>query len=247
MYPYMETIVFFARTPEIGHGKTRLRTALSEEQIFHITRKLYDDLLETLTDTGYRVVVYYDGEEPSLSLPCVPQKEADLGERMASSILTEIQKGPVLLMGCDLLGVDGDLIEEGFRLLKNRDVVFAPAEDGGYGIVGMRRFVDVFSSITYSRPDVLEKTVEKAKTAGAKVALLPTIRDIDYFEDLVREALNSPVVSKEEDVFGTVYTSEEGSRLWILKDKNRVPEHSLYCEPKIMLPFYHSIQAKEVK
>ena len=150
-------------------------------------------------------------------------------------------------MGCDLLGVDGDLIEEGFRLLKDRDVVFAPAEDGGYGIVGMRRFVDVFSSITYSRPDVLEKTVEKAKTAGATVALLPTIRDIDYFEDLVREALNRPVVSKEEDVFGTVYTSEEDSRLWILKDKNRVPEHSLYCEPKIMLPFYHSIQAKEVK
>lgn len=243
----METIVFFARTPEIGHGKTRLRTALSEEQIFHITRKLYDDLLETLTDTGYRVVVYYDGKEPSFSLPCVPQKEVDLGERMASSIRTEIQKGPVLLMGCDLLGVDGDLIEEGFRLLKDRDVVFAPAEDGGYGIVGMRRFVDVFSSITYSRPDVLEKTVEKAKTAGATVALLPTIRDIDYFEDLVREALNSPVVSKEEDVFGTVYTSEEDSRLWILKDKNRVPEHSLYCEPKIMLPFYHSIQAKEVK
>lgn len=243
----METIVFFALTPEIGHGKTRLRTALSEEQIFHITRKLYDDLLETLTDTGYRVVVYYDGKEPSFSLPCVPQKEVDLGERMASSIRTEIQKGPVLLMGCDLLGVDGDLIEEGFRLLKDRDVVFAPAEDGGYGIVGMRRFVDVFSSITYSRPDVLEKTVEKAKTAGATVALLPTIRDIDYFEDLVREALNSPVVSKEEDVFGTVYTSEEDSRLWILKDKNRVPEHSLYCEPKIMLPFYHSIQAKEVK
>lgn len=62
----------------------------------------------------------------------------------------------------------------------------------------------------------------------------------------MREALNSPVVSKEEDVFGTVYTSEEGSRLWILKDKNRVPEHSLYCEPQIMLPFYHSIQTKEI-
>lgn len=242
----METIIFFARTPEVGHGKTRLRTALSEEQIFHITRKLYDDLLETLTDTGYRVVVYYDGKEPSLSLPCVPQKETDLGERMASSFRTEIQKGPVLLMGCDLLGVDGDLIEKGFRLLKDRDVVLAPAEDGGYGIVGMRRFVDVFSSITYSRPDVLKKTVEKAKTAGATAALLPTIRDIDYFEDLVREALKSPVVSKEEDVFGTVYTSEAGSRLWVLKDKDRVPEHSLYCEPKIMLPFYHSIQTKEM-
>lgn len=242
----METIIFFARTPEVGHGKTRLRTALSEEQVYAITRKLYDDLLEKLTATGYRVVVYYDGKEPSLSLPCVPQKEADLGERMASSIRTEIQKGPVLLMGCDLLGVDGDLIEKGFRLLKDRDVVLAPAEDGGYGIVGMRRFVDVFSSITFSRPDVLEKTVEKAKTAGATAALLPTIRDIDYFEDLVREALKSPVVSKEEDVFGTVYTSEAGSRLWILKDKDRVPEHSLYCEPKIMLPFYHSIQTKEM-
>lgn len=243
----METIVFFARTPEVGHGKTRLRSALSEEQIYRITRKLYNDLLETLTATGCRVVVHYDGKKPSLSLPCVPQKKADLGERMASSIRSEIQKGPVILLGCDLLGVDGDLIEEGFRLLKDRDVVLAPAEDGGYGIVGMRRFVDVFSSITYSRPDVLEKTVEKAEAAGATVALLPTIRDIDYFEDLVREALNSPVASKGEDAYGTVYTSEEGSRLWILKDKNRVPEHSLYCEPQIMLPFYHSIQTKEVK
>ena len=246
MQLFMETILFFARTPEVGHGKTRLRAALSEEQIYHITRKLYDDLLETLTATGYRVVVYYDGKEPSLSLPCVPQKEADLGERMASSIRSEIQKGPVLLMGCDLLGVDSDLIEEGFRLLKDRDVVLAPAEDGGYGIVGMRRFVDLFSSITYSRPDVLEKTVEKAETAGATVALLPTIRDIDYFEDLVRETLNSPVLSKGEDAYGTVYLSEEGSRLWILKDKNRVPEHSLCCEPKTMLPFYHSIQTKEM-
>lgn len=242
----METIIFFARTPEVGHGKTRLRAALSEEQIYHITRKLYDDLLETLTATGYRVVVYYDGKEPSLSLPCVPQKEVDLGERMASSIRSEIRKGPVLLMGCDLLGIDGDLIEEGFRLLKERDVVLAPAEDGGYGIVGMRRFVDLFSSITYSRPDVLKKTVEKAEAAGATVALLPTIRDIDYFEDLVRETLNSPVLSKGEDAYGTVYLSEEGSRLWILKDKNRVPEHSLCCEPKTMLPFYHSIQTKEM-
>lgn len=243
----METILFFARTPEVGHGKTRLRTTLSEEQIFHITRKLYDDLLETLTATGHRVVVYYDGKEPSLSLPCIPQKEADLGERMASSIRSEIQNGPVILLGCDLLGVDCDLIEEGFRLLKERDVVLAPAEDGGYGIVGMRRFVDLFSSITYSRPDVLEKTVKRAEAAGATVALLPTIRDIDYFEDLVREALNSPVVSKGEDAYGTVYLSETGSRLWILKDKNRVPEHSLCCEPKVMLPFYHSIQTKEVK
>lgn len=242
----MKTILFFARTPEVGHGKTRLRTILSEEQIFHITRKLYDDLLKTLTATDHRVLVHYDGKKPSLSLPCVPQKEADLGDRMASSIRSEIRKGPVLLMGCDLLGVDGDLIEEGFRLLKTHDVVLAPAEDGGYGIVGMRRFVDLFSSITYSRPDVLEKTVKKAEAAGATVALLPTIRDIDYFEDLVREALNSPVVSKEEDVFGTVYLSETGSRLWILKDKTRVPEHSLFCEPKIMLPFYHSIQTKEM-
>ncbi|MDY3118463.1 MAG: TIGR04282 family arsenosugar biosynthesis glycosyltransferase [Peptoniphilus sp.] len=243
----METIIYFARTPEAGYGKTRLRSVLSEEQIYSIVKKLYDDLLEILTHTAHDVVIHYDGKDPFLPLPGVRQVDADLGKRMAEAIRSQIDKGPVVLLGCDLLGVDETLLEEAFRLLKTKDVVLAPAEDGGYGIIGMSRFVDVFSSITYSRPDVLEKTMERAKKVGASVGLLPTIRDIDVFEDLLRERLKSPVAEKSSDAYGTLYTAANGNRLWILNRKDKHPPSSSFYSPTTMFPFFHCIQTKETK
>jgi radical SAM protein with 4Fe4S-binding SPASM domain len=75
-------------------------------------------------------------------------------------------------------------IDEAFMALAEVDAVFAPAEDGGYNLVGLKQTYDLFSGISMSTPHVLADTLERARALGLSVHLLPTSFDVDEIEDL---------------------------------------------------------------
>ena len=235
----MNTIIFFSRTPESGHGKTRLRKDVPDEKVDAIAAYLYEKMYGTLANTPFRLVIHYDGKVPAKDVPSSLQEGRDLGDKMARSLQRELPHGPALLIGSDLMGVDEDYIADAFRALEKKDIVLGPARDGGYGLVGITHFVDIFSGITYSQGDVLENTVKKAKAQGKSVALLDTIRDIDDISDLAAEVLESPIASFSENETCFLFCSDDGKELKVFKrDPNNT---SGLLHPTIMMPFFHFI------
>jgi uncharacterized protein len=71
-------------------------------------------------------------------VPIAPQGEGDLGTRMRRA-LAACPPGPAVLVGSDIPALSADHIAAAFRLLGSHDLVFGPAADGGFWLVGARR------------------------------------------------------------------------------------------------------------
>jgi glycosyltransferase A (GT-A) superfamily protein (DUF2064 family) len=79
-----------------------------------------------------------------------------------------------------------DRIEEAFEALDRFDLVMGPSVDGGYYLIGMRKYhKNLFEDIPWSTAGVLETTIARARQAGHLVKLLPRWRDIDTLDDLL--------------------------------------------------------------
>lgn len=195
-------LILFTRTPSLGNSKSRLSLVLNERERLELTKGLLNFTFREIKKTGLSYSIHYEGKKEDiiyLSEKLIKQEGADLGDRMFNAIKNEfLTSDSVVLVGSDLLGLNAKYIENAFKALENNDLVLGPTEDGGYGLVGMNKPLDVFSNISYSQTDVLEMTLKKAKDLGAKAYLLEVIRDIDTPEDLVREEISA----KEVELLG---------------------------------------------
>ena len=74
------------------------------------------------------------------------------------------------------------------RLLRGAcDAVLAPAEDGGYGLIALRRVSGaIFEGIRWGGADVHRDTVERLAASGLRWRALRTVWDVDRPEDLGR-------------------------------------------------------------
>ncbi|MFN3533311.1 MAG: DUF2064 domain-containing protein [Candidatus Brocadia sp.] len=96
-----------------------------------------------------------------------------------------------IIIGTDCPEIDAPLIEDAFELLKEKDVVIGPCNDGGYYLLGMSRFVhDLFADIPWSTDRVFDRTMEKIQKNNLSCSILKTLADIDTQEDLYRYAPN---------------------------------------------------------
>jgi glycosyltransferase A (GT-A) superfamily protein (DUF2064 family) len=72
-------------------------------------------------------------------------------------------------------------------LLARHDAVVAPAEDGGYVLIGLARPAPgLFEGIAWSGPDVMEATRERARHERLDLAEMRTFWDVDRPEDVAR-------------------------------------------------------------
>jgi glycosyltransferase A (GT-A) superfamily protein (DUF2064 family) len=83
-------------------------------------------------------------------------------------------------------------LEGAFAALESgKDLVFGPALDGGYYLIGMNNsHSEVFEGIIWSRADVLGKTVKRVQERGLSYSLLEKMRDLDTYEDLLEYTRN---------------------------------------------------------
>jgi len=115
------------------------------------------------------------------------QKGSDLGERMSNAFQDGFNDGytEIVLIGSDLPNITKTVINKGFMLLKQSSVVFGPAEDGGYYLVGMSKLQNcIFEDKAWSTSNLLDETLLELKQKKIKVSLIETLNDIDTFEDL---------------------------------------------------------------
>jgi glycosyltransferase A (GT-A) superfamily protein (DUF2064 family) len=98
----------------------------------------------------------------------------------------------VAAVGSDHPDLPETVVVEAFeKLAAGNDVVLGPASDGGYYLIGVTRdslHPELFSDVDWSTARVLEQTLERCRTLGARVELLISLDDVDTPDDLKRLA-----------------------------------------------------------
>ena len=69
------------------------------------------------------------------------QVTGDLGDKISEAFKHVFkQGGKVIVIGSDCYDLSAELMEEAFQKLNNSDVVIGPANDGGYYLLGIKKF-----------------------------------------------------------------------------------------------------------
>ncbi len=189
-------IIVFAKAPQPGRAKTRLIPALGAEGAANLARAM---LLATVAEAQAAgvgpVELCVDPEPthpawPELQLPALiewsAQGDGDLGARMARAARRGLQQGlPVLLIGTDCPDLDAERLRQSVAALERADAVLVPTFDGGYALLGLRRFdASLFEDIPWSTASVADLTRARLDALGWRVELGPMLHDIDTPEDL---------------------------------------------------------------
>ena len=203
-------IAVFARAPVAGAAKTRLIPLLGEQGAADAQRAMTLRTLNTaLAAAPGRVSMWTAGDHAHpffvecagrFDLACRPQCEGDLGARMADCLRMGLQTNEtVLLIGtdCPAQTVD-DLCAAARALQDGTQMVFTPAEDGGYVLVGAQAhgenltagFEQAFAGIAWSTAQVMAQSRARLTAigwrAGREWRELPALWDIDTPEDYLR-------------------------------------------------------------
>jgi rSAM/selenodomain-associated transferase 1 len=190
------TIVIFAKAPVAGFAKTRLIPALGEEGAAALARQLLRHAVTEALDAALGPVelcVAPDQQHavwPTLNIPEAiafsAQGGGDLGQRMARAARRIILQGkPVLLTGTDCPQLSSAVLQAAALALADHDCCLIPAHDGGYTLLGLRRYhPSLFSRIPWSTADVARISRERIQALGWSLAELPALQDIDEPADL---------------------------------------------------------------
>ncbi len=114
------------------------------------------------------------------------QGEGDLGARMARAAQRVLAAGDaVVLIGTDCPALDAGVLRQAAAALRSNDAVMAPSADGGYALLGLRRFhSSLFEGIVWSTPSVAAVTRARLAALGWATQLLAQLHDIDEAADL---------------------------------------------------------------
>lgn len=189
-------LIIFYRNPELGRVKTRLAATIGDGNALAIYLKLVAHTRAiTLNLSMDKMVCYsnYIDREDSWSNEDYDkqlQQGKDLGDRLTHSVKTGFDRGykAVCVIGTDNLELTAKLIEQAFVKLKTYDAVIGPAKDGGYYLLGLRKFIpEPFENKKWSTSSVFQDTVNDLQRIGMSYDLLPVLTDIDTEADLPDE------------------------------------------------------------
>jgi rSAM/selenodomain-associated transferase 2/rSAM/selenodomain-associated transferase 1 len=199
-----EALVVMARVPSDSRGKSRLTGDLGGDHL-ELRRALLLDTLDAsraIADADLFVAC-----EPAEGLAemrglagdgarLFPQQGDTLGDRMRNAFERLFAAGysTVVMIGSDLPSLPTSHLAHAFQYLRDQPdaLVIGPATDGGYYLIGLRRPCPaLFTSIAWSRADVLAATTSIAETCGLTVSFVPPWHDVDTVDDL-RRVLRDP-------------------------------------------------------
>jgi len=181
-------LIVVARPPRLGRGKRRLAAEIGALAAWRFYRQALATVLRRLARDPRWVLwlaVTPDRAAGQRGWPIrtrrVGQGTGDLGRRMKRA-LGGCPPGPAVLVGSDIPGIRAGHIADAFRSLGRHDVVFGPAGDGGYWLVGVRRTAALparmFDGVRWSTRHALCDTLASLPP-GTKVGAVATLEDVD--------------------------------------------------------------------
>ncbi|MCA9074212.1 MAG: TIGR04282 family arsenosugar biosynthesis glycosyltransferase [Planctomycetaceae bacterium] len=193
----METIFgVFAKQPISGRVKTRLAMDIGADAAATIYEAFLRDITQSFAGIADRCVIGHSGADENAEAyfdtiadgqyELWAQPDASLGERMGAFFVEHLtEDSAVVLIGSDSPTLPVPLIEMAFVALQQDDCVIGPAPDGGYYLIGLRRWVDgLFDDIEWDGANVLVHTVRNLTTKEYSLQLLPPWYDVDTIDDL---------------------------------------------------------------
>lgn len=184
-------VLVFTRNPELGKVKTRLAKTLGDQAALDIYSFLLAHTEAILRPLNCDKAVYYSVKVRTNDIwdEQIYQKHQQYGEDLGLRMLQAFQKAfdqnydKVIIVGSDLYDLTAKHIEEAFQQLDQHDVVFGPAQDGGYYLLGMKSlYSPVFKNKSWGEDRVLEDSLNDLKNQS--VYQLEMLNDIDVFEDM---------------------------------------------------------------
>jgi uncharacterized protein len=205
----MWTLIIFTRWPVAGKTKTRLIPVYGADGAASIHLQLLTQTVSAAREIANEArVVAAVADLPSDADPKTlfandwarfEQRGSNLGERMANAIDDALQMNPettaVVLVGVDCPDYSAALFRDAVAALAVHDVVFAPTEDGGYGLVGVQRRIwhaevrrALFEDIAWGTAQVMSSSIDRIGLLVPRptTTLLQTIWDVDTPADVER-------------------------------------------------------------
>ncbi|OCR01071.1 hypothetical protein BCD67_16990 [Oscillatoriales cyanobacterium USR001] len=192
-----EKLIIFTRYPEAGKTKTRLIPVLGKEGAVTLHRQLTEGVIlqaKELQNLDISLEVHFTGGTKKLmeewlggEIFYAEQAMGDLGIKMSAAFENSFNSGmeKVVIVGSDCPDLNSQLMGLAFAELEGCDLVFGPALDGGYYLIGMRKFVpEILRGINWGSGEVFAQTIAIAEELNLTFANLLPLADIDRPEDL---------------------------------------------------------------
>jgi rSAM/selenodomain-associated transferase 1 len=189
-------IIVFAKAPQPGLVKTRLIPALGARRAAALARRMLETTLRNavgaqvgpvelrvtpaISDPAWLGIPIPDGVEISA------QGEGDLGARLARATQSGLElDATVMLIGCDCPELDSTALQHAAQTLRRVDAVMHPTADGGYALLGLRRFHPrLFRDIPWSTSTVAHRTIQQLNALQWSFHVAAMLNDIDEPADL---------------------------------------------------------------
>lgn len=192
-------ILVFCKAPIIGQVKTRLMPSMSAEEATAAHIVLTKHVLSWLSTSKICAIhlwcspdtehIFFQQCADDYDVSLFTQSEGDLGAKMDQAIQASLKKYKrVLLLGCDSPSLSEPDLEQALsNLSAGRDVVLAPAEDGGYVMIGCQfPQTALFTDMPWGTEQVFQLTVDRLNRTGQTFSTTPLQWDVDRFEDWQR-------------------------------------------------------------
>ncbi len=179
--------MIFARQPVLGTVKTRLAADVGHVEALRFYRTTLARLVRrAASDPSWRTLLAVTPDAARLTMerihgvPAFPQGPGDLGARMRRAAAR--QPGPTLIVGSDIPELECRHLRTAFAALRAHDLVFGPAQDGGYWLAGFanrRRVRDVMEGVRWSTPEALADTLRTIRPPLRAMVLDDVLDDVD--------------------------------------------------------------------
>jgi uncharacterized protein len=197
----LNALLIFIKNPELGKVKTRLAASIGDEKALWVFNQLLEHIHNVSKNVSAHKLLFYssfvnqsDIWEREIYKKHLQIQSTDLGERMYSAFKEAQFFGykKAVIVGSDIFEVTTDMLNKGFDLLQQSDVIIGPSFDGGYYAIGFNFetitnldfLKSIFLNKTWSHNKVAQNALEIIEKFNYKYSFLPTLNDIDSEEDL---------------------------------------------------------------
>jgi len=181
-------VVVMAKAPVAGHVKTRLCPPLTAEQAALVARAALEDTLDAVdASRATRKVLALEGDLADsaggpLTVPdgmeVIGQRPGGLDRRLAGAFDDVGERAAIVAM--DTPQVTAELLDEALEALDSHDAAIGPTADGGYWTIALADpSLDVIRGVPMSVADTYAEQVARITGAGASLAVLRELIDVD--------------------------------------------------------------------
>lgn len=189
-----EALIIFIKNPTLGKAKTRIAQTVGDEKALQVYKELLNHTRQLAGSVEVNRLLYYSefideqDEWSATDFDKRLQPSGDLGVRMANAFSEAFETNEkVIIIGSDCASLTKEIVNAAFKALDVNDFVIGPAKDGGYYLLGMKAFApSVFENMEWSTEYVFKQTIARMDALNKTYALMPTLSDIDYWEDWLK-------------------------------------------------------------